>query len=73
MDAILNNPVRIYSIAIAVLALVQHYAADIPTALVAGLVAAILGIGETVRAKVDGPITARTKDHIIEALAEDLI
>lgn len=72
MDAILNNPVRIYSIAIAVLALVQHYAVDLPTPLIAALVAAVLGIGETVRAKVDGPITARTKDHIIEALAEGL-
>lgn len=72
MDAILNNPVRLYSIAVAALALLQHYAADLPTALIGALVAAILGVGEAVRSKVDGPVTARTKDHIIEALAEEL-
>lgn len=72
MDAILNNPVRIYEVAVAVMLLVTHYVQDLPVTLILGLLAAVLGLGETIRAQVDGPITARTKDHIIEALAEGL-
>lgn len=72
MDAILNNPVRLYAVFTAALALLVHYVPTLPEALILGLVAAILGVGERVRANVDGPITARTKDLVIEALSEDL-
>jgi hypothetical protein len=47
-----RNPVRIYSVAVACLALVTQYVPDLPTALILGVIAAILGTGEVVRAKV---------------------
>ena len=50
--AIKNNPVRLYSILTAVIALAAHYYQDLPTALLLGLLAAIFGTGEVVRAKV---------------------
>lgn len=52
LEAIKNNPVRIYAIASAVLALVAFYLPTIPTALILALVAAVLGSGEVVRAQV---------------------
>lgn len=73
LDSLLNNPVRLYAVFTAALALVAHYATSLPQGLILGLVAAILGVGETVRSKVDGPVTARQKDLIIEVLAEDAI
>ena len=52
MNNITTNPVRIYSIVVACLALVSQYVPDLPTALILGVVAAILGTGEVVRSKV---------------------
>lgn len=53
VEAIKNNPVRIYTVTIAVVALVARYVADFPTDLVLGLIAAVLGIGgEVTRAAV---------------------
>lgn len=44
-----NEPVRIYSIAVAVLAVVAHYAPSVPTPLYLAVVAAVLGAGQGVR------------------------
>ena len=52
LESLKTNPVRIYAVATAALALVAHYVEDLPTALVLALVAAVLGVGEGVRAKV---------------------
>jgi hypothetical protein len=52
LEALKNNPVRIYSIVVATLALIAFYIPTLPVALVLGLVAAILGVGEGVRAVV---------------------
>jgi hypothetical protein len=52
LEALKNNPVRIYAVATAALALVAYYVPDIPQGLVLALVAAVLGLGETVRAQV---------------------
>lgn len=53
-----TEPVRLYAIAAAALALAAHYLGDLPVPLILGLVAAILGLGEGVRSKVtpDGHI-----------------
>ena len=47
-----TEPVRVYAVVVAVLALVQHYVADLPTPLILAVVAALLGVGEKVRASV---------------------
>ena len=52
MNNIRRNPVRIYSVVVACLALVAQYVPDLPTALILGVLAAILGTGEVVRSKV---------------------
>lgn len=52
LEDIKNNPVRIYAIVTAAVALLGHYVQDIPTALVLALVAAVLGVGEGVRSAV---------------------
>lgn len=50
---ITREPVRLYSIVVAILAIVAHYVPDIPTPLYLGLVAAVLGVGgEATRARV---------------------
>lgn len=49
LDAIKTNPVRLYAIASALLALVAFYVPGLPVVLILGVVAAILGTGETVR------------------------
>jgi hypothetical protein len=41
-----TEPVRLYAVAAAVMAIAAHYFPDIPTVLWLGLVAAFLGIGE---------------------------
>jgi hypothetical protein len=46
------EPVRIYAVAVAVLAVVAYYVPNIPTVLYLGVVAAVLGLGESVRAVV---------------------
>ncbi|WP_406737604.1 hypothetical protein OG365_07140 [Streptomyces sp. NBC_00853] len=49
MSFISKHPARIYAVAVAALALVAHYRPELPGALVLGLVAAVLGIGEAVQ------------------------
>ncbi|QDQ12461.1 hypothetical protein [Streptomyces spectabilis] len=49
MEFIKAHPARIYAVAVAALALVAHYQPELPTALVLGLVAAVLGTGEAVQ------------------------
>ncbi|GGV54243.1 hypothetical protein [Streptomyces spectabilis] len=44
-----THPARIYAVAVAALALVAHYVPELPSALVLGLVAAVLGTGEAVQ------------------------
>jgi hypothetical protein len=52
VEALKNNPVRLYSIAVAALALVAFYVPALPVVLILALVAAVLGVGEGVRAVV---------------------
>ncbi|MFJ2907808.1 hypothetical protein [Streptomyces sp. NPDC087212] len=49
MQFITTHPARIYAVAVAALALVAHYVPELPSALVLGLVAAVLGTGEAVQ------------------------
>lgn len=46
------EPVRIYAVVTAVLALVAHYNPDLPSPLILGVAAAVLGVGEAVRSQV---------------------
>ncbi|MFD9629801.1 hypothetical protein [Streptomyces violascens] len=57
-----QHPARIYAVAVAALALVAHYQPELPTALVLGLVAAVLGTGEAVQ---------RTEDRKTAVAGED--
>ena len=52
MENIKNNPVRIQSIIVSCLALVAFYVPELPTALIIGVIAAVLGTGEVVRSTV---------------------
>jgi len=52
LRAIARNPVRLYAVATAGVALLAYYVPSLPQALVLGLVAAIFGGGEAVRATV---------------------
>lgn len=45
IEAVKNNPVRVYTVVIALVAFGSRYVVDFPTDLVLGLVAAVLGIG----------------------------
>jgi len=47
-----NEPVRIYTLAVALLALASHYVEGLPTPLILAVVAAAIGSGEVVRSKV---------------------
>ncbi|MFE5896864.1 hypothetical protein ACFQ67_05500 [Streptomyces sp. NPDC056488] len=62
MQFISKHPARIYAVAVAVLALVAHYRPELPSALVLGLVAAVLGVGEAVQ---------RTEDRKTAGAVED--
>ncbi|MFF4430491.1 hypothetical protein ACFYZ4_15120 [Streptomyces sp. NPDC001513] len=44
-----NHATRLYALAVAVLALVAHYVPSLPSALILGVVAAVLGTGEAVQ------------------------
>lgn len=46
MTRIRLEPVRLYTVAVAAVALLAHYVTTLPSELVLGLVAAILGVGE---------------------------
>ncbi|MER5862214.1 hypothetical protein [Kitasatospora sp. NPDC002040] len=49
MQFIYTHPARIYAVLVAALALVAHYVPSLPSALVLGLAAAVLGTGEAVQ------------------------
>ena len=61
--AIRTNPVRLFAILSAVVALVAFYV-TIPVPLVLGVFAAILGVGEGVRSKV------WPEEHVIETMED---
>lgn len=52
MEAIKNNPVRIFAIVTSVVALAAFYFPALPVALILAIPAAILGLGELTRSKV---------------------
>lgn len=47
-----NEPVRVYEVLVAVLALVAVYVPDVPTAAILAFLVPVLGLGEVVRSKV---------------------
>lgn len=49
MGFVKNHAARVYAVAVAVLALVAHYVPTLPSALILGVVAAVLGTGEAVQ------------------------
>ncbi|MEV7925299.1 hypothetical protein [Kitasatospora sp. NPDC088779] len=53
-----THPARLYAIAATVLALVAHYVRDLPDVLILAVVAATLGVGETVQRVEDGKTLA---------------
>ncbi|GGR71299.1 hypothetical protein GCM10010252_07020 [Streptomyces aureoverticillatus] len=55
-----THPARIYAVAVAALALVAHYVPELPSALVLGLVAAVLGTGEAVQRAEDRKTASTT-------------
>lgn len=71
-----TEPVRLYAIAAAIVALVVHYVPSLPEPLILTLIAAILGVGgEAVRAKVwpDSHVEDFTTDDWFDAWAESVI
>jgi phosphate/sulfate permease len=67
--AIRTNPVRLYSVAVALVALVAFYVPGLPVALVLGLVGAILGVGEAVRSQVTpNERVAITRANLVRAI-----
>ncbi|MFJ9207489.1 hypothetical protein [Streptomyces sp. NPDC102264] len=63
MQFIHTHPARIYAVAVAALALVAHYVPELPSALVLGLVAAVLGTGEAVQRAEDNKTAAAGEDE----------
>ncbi|MFE4860792.1 hypothetical protein [Streptomyces sp. NPDC056670] len=63
MKFVRTHPARIYAVAVAALALVAHCVPELPSALVLGLVAAVLGTGEAVQ---------RTEDRKTAGAGEDI-
>jgi hypothetical protein len=53
-----DHATRLYALVVAVLALVAHYVPDMPTELVLGVAAAILGTGEAVQRVEDAKTVA---------------
>lgn len=49
MQFVKAHPARIYAVLVAALALVVHYVPELPSALILGLAAAVLGTGEAVQ------------------------
>ncbi|CUW30085.1 hypothetical protein [Streptomyces reticuli] len=49
MEFIKTHPARIYAVVVAVLALVAHFVPSLPSPLILGVVAAVLGTGEAVQ------------------------
>ncbi|MEU7160338.1 hypothetical protein [Streptomyces chrestomyceticus] len=69
-----THPARIYAVAVAALALVAHFVPSLPSALVLGLVAAVLGTGEAVQRTEDGKTLAagETDEHQDQAAGDEL-
>ena len=71
MTFITTHPARIYAVLVATVALVAHYVPDLPSALVLGLAAAVLGTGEAVQRAEDAktaralaePVPVEPTDH----------
>ncbi|MCX5398474.1 hypothetical protein [Streptomyces sp. NBC_00102] len=63
MQFIKAHPARIYAVVVAALALVAHYVPGLPSALVLGLVAAVLGTGEAVQRTENGKTVAAGTDQ----------
>ncbi|MFD8115442.1 hypothetical protein [Streptomyces microflavus] len=70
MHFIKTHPARIYAVAVAALALVAHYVPALPSALVLGLVAAVLGTGEAIQRTEDRK-TAGAGEGIEEERQDD--
>lgn len=49
MNFVRTHAARLYAVAVAGIALVAHYEPDMPSELVIGVVAAVLGVGEAVQ------------------------
>ncbi|MEV8106387.1 hypothetical protein [Streptomyces sp. NPDC088135] len=49
MEFVKSHAARLYTVAVAVLALVAHFVPSLPSALILGVVAAVLGTGEAVQ------------------------
>ncbi|CAM5362905.1 hypothetical protein GCM10010329_85050 [Streptomyces spiroverticillatus] len=62
MSFIKSHPARIYAVLVAALALVVHYVPELPSALILGLAAAVLGTGEAVQRTEDRKTTAAGGD-----------
>ncbi|GGP72010.1 hypothetical protein [Streptomyces melanogenes] len=62
MQFIKQHPARLYAVLVAALALVVHYVPDLPSALILGLAAAILGTGEAVQRTEDSKTTAAAQE-----------
>ncbi|MFD4833743.1 hypothetical protein ACFWPV_28440 [Streptomyces uncialis] len=62
MPIVRTHPARIYAVVAASLALVVHYRPELPSALVLGLVGALLGLGESVQRAEDRK-TAASGEH----------
>jgi hypothetical protein len=56
-------PLRLYALAVAVVALVAHYVPSLPSELFLAVVAALIGVGETL---------VRRVDYVIEEAAEEV-
>lgn len=74
INKISTEPVRVYAVTTAALALLSHYVPSTPTYLVLGLVAAILGLGESTRSLVypwqHVGFTKEEADDLTEGLQE---
>ncbi|MER8067202.1 hypothetical protein ABTZ59_02650 [Streptomyces sp. NPDC094034] len=71
MPFIHTHPARIYAVAVAALALVAHYVPELPSALVLGLVAAVLGTGEAVQRAEDNKTAAAGEHQADEHQGDD--
>ncbi|MEV6399630.1 hypothetical protein AB0M39_33430 [Streptomyces sp. NPDC051907] len=58
MDFVKAHAARLYAVVVAVLALVAHFVPDLPSVLILGVVAAVLGTGEAVQRLEDGKTVA---------------
>lgn len=62
------EPVRLFAIATAALALVAFYVPTLPVPLIVALIGAILGVGEVARSKVVPTAKLEVSDDLLEDL-----